>query len=156
MTDRESFDELCAYTLTLGDPAFIHQHVVDAFAAQTANESTAPIKLTFALVGLYLHVERHFTGREVQRAHMQIARRKRLWPSFPLPRDRGTMTVADVLAQAAGASRDDTILAWCAAVWDVFRASKPTLEELLVHYPEVSHQAARTAGRGRPLGVTPI
>lgn len=145
MTERESFDELCAYTITHGDPAFIHQHVVDAFAAQTANESTAPIKLTFALVGLYLRVEGHFTGREVQHAHMRIARRKRVWPSFVLPRDRGSITAADVLAQAAGATRDDAIHSWCVAVWEVFRASKPAVEELLSHYPEVPYHAARTA-----------
>jgi len=69
MTQHEAYDALCAYTLTRGDAAFIHQHVVDAFAAQSADEATKPITLTFALVGLYLHVERQFTGREVQRAH---------------------------------------------------------------------------------------
>ncbi len=145
MTDRESFDELCAYTLTRGDLAFIHQHAVDAFAAQTADKRTVPIKLTFALVGLYLHVERGFTGREVQHAHMRVARRKRVWPSFALPRDRGSITAAHVLARAAGATRDDAIHSWCAAVWEVFRASKPAVEELLSHYPEVSYHAARTA-----------
>jgi hypothetical protein len=34
------------------DPSFIHQYVVDAFAAQQADEQTKPMKLTFALVGL--------------------------------------------------------------------------------------------------------
>lgn len=143
MTDRESFHELCAYTLTRGDPAFIHQHVVDAFAAQTADDCTTPINLTFALVGLYLHVERHFTGREVQHAHMKIARRKCVWPCFTLPPDRGSITARDVLARAAGATRDDAIHSWCAAVWDLFRASKPAVEELLSHYPEVSYHTAR-------------
>ena len=51
MSDVEAFDELCAYTLTRGDAEFIHQHVVDTFAAQTANEFTKPITLTFALEG---------------------------------------------------------------------------------------------------------
>ena len=54
MTSEAAYHELCYYTLTLGDPAFIHQHVVDAFAAQQADEQTKPIKVTFALVGLYL------------------------------------------------------------------------------------------------------
>ncbi|MGH8092329.1 MAG: DUF5946 family protein [Chthoniobacterales bacterium] len=145
MIDHEPFDELCAYTLTRGDGAFIHQHVVDAFAAQTADESTAPIKLTFALVGLYLHVERQFTGREVQHAHMQIARHKRAWPAFVLPCDRGSITAADVLARAAGSVRDDAIHSWCAAVWDVFCSSRPAVEELLAHYPEISYKATRMA-----------
>ena len=30
------YDELCAYTIANADPAFIHQHVVDAWAAQNA------------------------------------------------------------------------------------------------------------------------
>lgn len=57
MTPRDAYDELCAYTLTRGDPGFIHQHVVDAFTAQHADETTEPITLTFALVGLYPRVE---------------------------------------------------------------------------------------------------
>jgi hypothetical protein len=145
MSNVEAFDELCAYTLTRGDGEFIHQHVVDAFAAQTANEFTKPIKLTFALAGLYLHVERRFTGCEVQQAHMEMARRKRVWPSFALPSDRGSITAADVLARAPGAARDDAIHSWSSAVWEVFRASKPELEELLSHYENVLPHAMRRA-----------
>ena len=63
--ETTAYHELCCYTLTHGDPAFIHQHVVDAYAAQDASNTDNPIRLTFALVGLYLHVERGFTGRQV-------------------------------------------------------------------------------------------
>src|SRR6478736_2672756 len=73
MTPQDSFNELCYYTLAHGDPSFIHQHVVDAFAAQNADEQTKPIKLTFALVGLYLYVEKGFSGKRVQRVHMALA-----------------------------------------------------------------------------------
>jgi len=125
-----------------GDATFIHQHVVDAFAAQTADEHTKPIALAFALAGLYLHVERVFTGREVQRAHMLMARRKRAWPSFALPRERGSITAADVLAREAGAARDVAIHSWSAAVWEAFRAAKPTVVELLAHY-NIGYHATR-------------
>jgi hypothetical protein len=57
-SDEEAYHGLCCYTLAHGDPSFIHQHVVDAFAAQTADDRTKPIKLALALIGLYLHVER--------------------------------------------------------------------------------------------------
>lgn len=50
-SEPAAYDELQAYTLAHGDPAFIHQHVVDAWAAQHADEETKPIALTFALVG---------------------------------------------------------------------------------------------------------
>ncbi len=78
---RDAYDELSAYTLTHTDPAFIHQHVVDAFAAQQADESTKPITLTFALVGLYLQVEKGRTGRRVQLVHMQLAKCKQPRPN---------------------------------------------------------------------------
>lgn len=123
MTEQQAFDELCAYTLGLRDRSFIHQHVVDAFAAQCADEQTKPIKLTFALVGLYLHLEKKFSGREVQLAHMRLARKKEQWPTFPLPRDRGGMNAIHVLAAPAGPERARAIDAWCAAVWEAFRPS---------------------------------
>ena len=85
MSEDEAFDLLCAYTLGRGDAAFIHQHAVDAFAAQQADPITKPIKITFALVGLYLLVERRVSGKQVQRIHMQLGRRKHPWPAFTLP-----------------------------------------------------------------------
>lgn len=145
MTERAAYDELCAYTMTHGGATFIHQHVVDAFAAQAADERTKPITLTFALVGLYLHVERHFSGREVQQAHQRLARRKRAWPSFFLPRDRGFLTPADVLARAAGSERDEAIHAWCVSVWHAYRESEPAVEELLSLYPKAFFGVARKA-----------
>jgi len=101
--EQETYNELCFYTLAHGDPSFIHQHVVDAFTAQNANEHTKPIGLTFALVGLYLHVEKKFSGKQVQRTHMQLAAHKGPWPPFDLPRDRGEIRVADVMARAGQA-----------------------------------------------------
>ena len=64
----------------MGRPGFILQHAVDAFAAQTANEQSKPIGVVFALVGLYLHVEKQFSGRQVQQVHMKLGRLKREWP----------------------------------------------------------------------------
>jgi hypothetical protein len=131
ISNEDAYNELCCYTLTHGDPAFIHQHVVDAFAAQNADERTKPIKLTFALIGLYLHVEKQFSGREVQRAHQFLAGRKRLWPSFKLPRDRGSLTAADVMAVPAGSERDQAIDDWCVGVWNAFRDNHQRVTELL-------------------------
>jgi hypothetical protein len=106
------------------------RRLVDAFAAQTADDHTKPIRITFALIGLYLHVEKHFAGREVQRAHMFLARKRRVWPWFKLPRDRGSMTVADVIAVPAGSERDKAIHDWCASVWEAFHSSRESVVEL--------------------------
>jgi len=93
-----------------------------------ADENTKPIKITFALIGLYLHVEKQFTGKQVQQVHMALARRKHPWPSFALPADRGKISVADVLA--AG-DRDNTIHAWCSSVWDAYQGSRQQVIDLL-------------------------
>ena len=134
MTSEDAYHELCCYTLVHDDPSFIHQHVVDAFAAQMADDQTKPIKLTFALVGLYLHVEKQFSGKRVQQVHMDLARMKRSWLSLGLPSGRGTVTAADVLAVSAGPQRDRAIHAWCVAVWISFGACRQAVIELLRDY----------------------
>jgi hypothetical protein len=133
-SEQDLYNELCAYTLQHGDPAFIHQHVVDAFAAQHATRESKPINVAFSLAGLYLHVEKGFSGRQVQRAHMQLARRKRTWPTFELPRDRGTVTVVDVMGAPAGAGRDALIDTWCASVWAAFASNRSALVDFLRPY----------------------
>jgi hypothetical protein len=133
-SDHAAYHELCAYTLTHGDRAFIHQHVVDAFAVQHADAQTKPIALTFGLVGLYLKIERQFSGRQVQRAHMMLARWKRTWPSFTLPRDRGAITARNVVEAPAGPARDAAIDAWCASVWDACRANQAAVAGLVAEY----------------------
>ena len=130
----DAYNTLCCYTLAHGDPAFIHQHAVDAFTAQHADETTKPIGLTFALVGLHLHVDRGFSGRQVQRAHMILAKEKRTWPAFVLPRDRGRMTVVDVMRFAEGPERDEAIDRWCEAVWEAFRENRASVVDLLRQY----------------------
>jgi len=129
--EEEAIHQLSAYTLNHGDPAFIHQHVVDAYAAQNANERTKPIAIAFALAGLYLHVEKNLTGRQVQLAHMKMAKNKRDWPSFTLPAGRGAITERDVLAAPEGSKRDAMIEEWAAAVWTAFRHHRDTVVDLL-------------------------
>ena len=131
MADDDAYDELAAYTLAHGDPAFIHQHVVDAFAAQYATGDSKPIGVAFALIGLYLHVERGRSGREVQLAHMRLGRRRRQWPAFDLPPTRGEMTIADVLDAPPGPERDRAIDEWCASVWRAWSGSRAGVIALL-------------------------
>jgi hypothetical protein len=129
--EHEAYDALCAYTLQRGDAEFIHQHVADAHTAQRAGEGTRPMALAFALLGLYLHVEKGWTGRQVQRAHMSLARGRREWPRLLLPRERGVVTAADVVRAPGGAERDRAIHAWCRSVWGSFAENRGAIEELL-------------------------
>lgn len=129
-SDQELFDELAFYTLARGDAEFIHQNAVDAFAAQHADETTKPIVVVFALVGLYLHLEKGFTGKQVQRAHMQMARYHRQWPRLAVAHEPAAITVADVVGAAPGADRDAMIRRWCASVWEGWRGSREAIVSL--------------------------
>jgi hypothetical protein len=130
-SEQEAYHELSYYTLSHPDPAFIHQNIVDAFSAQHASQDTKPIGITFALIGLYLAVEMGFTGREVQQAHMRLAKLRKGWPTFELPENRGEITVFDVISQPAGEKRDEMIHQWCISVWNAYRDSQPQVRDLV-------------------------
>lgn len=131
---QEEFYELSYYTLAHPDPAFIHQHVVDAFTAQTADGDTKPIAVAFALIGLCLYLEKNYTGKQVQLAHMALARHKRDWPKFDLPEARGAITVTDVLKEPDGLERDGKIREWCGSVWDAYRGSRQQVLDLISRF----------------------
>ena len=129
---RTAYDEL--YVYTMGRPGFIVQHVVDAFAVQTADDASKPIGVVFGLEGLYLHLEKQFSGREVQKAHVELGKKKRPWPKIELPASRGTITAADVLAFPPGAERDRAIDDWCRAVWTACIGTREAIVGLLREY----------------------
>jgi hypothetical protein len=119
---RALMNQLTYYTLAQGDPRFIHQHVVDAYGAQHVRPSASTIGAAFTLAGLYLAVERRFTGRQVQKMHMLMASRSKQWPRFEPPADLGLLTVGDVLPAEPGPPRDEAIMRWCASVWTAWSA----------------------------------
>lgn len=119
----DAYHQLSYYTLAHPDrERFVHQHIVDAYTAQTAGSETKPIGLLYALVGLYLALERGYTGKEVQRAHMDLARDKTDFPALSLPERRGALAVDDILRIPAGAARDGAIMDWCREVWAAYAA----------------------------------
>ena len=126
MSDTQSaYDEL--YVYTMGRRNFILQHVVDAQQAQTAAQDNKPMGIVFSLVGLYLHVEKEFTGAEVQKAHQKLASQKQQWPTVQLPQSRGSVTAMDVMSATAGTERDAAIDRWCEAVWKAFSDSRDVI-----------------------------
>ncbi len=128
--DKDKYNELAYYTLTHQDPSFIHQYIVDAYAAQNADEDTKPITITFALIGLYLYLEKGFTGKQVQTVHMSLARKRKDWPTFDLPLERGNITVEDVLEASPGKQRDEMIKKWCESVWQAYRGDHQKVADL--------------------------
>jgi hypothetical protein len=134
MLSDDARSTLYAYTLARGDPGFLHQHVVDALCAQEADATTPRIRLTFALVGLYLHVEAQCSGRQVQQVHAALARRRPPWPNFVTPASRGALTADDVLIAPEGPERDAMIEVWCAGVWAAYASCRPAVIEFLERY----------------------
>jgi hypothetical protein len=134
LSPEEAFHKLSYYTLSLYDPEFIHQYAVDAFATQTAHKNTKPITIAFALIGLYLHIEKNYSGKMVQMAHMQLAKYKSKLPPFVLPQNRGKITVFDVLTMPEGDARNAKIEQWMQSVWKAYAESHKTVEEFLQTY----------------------
>ncbi len=129
---QDAFNELSYYTLAHPDKIyFIHQHIVDAWQAQTADPYTKPIGLIFSLAGLYLCVEKKYSGRQVQLVHMKMAQNKKEWPKIDLPDHRGSITVTDVLKTAPGDKRDLMIRDWCDSVWKAYRNCHETIAALV-------------------------
>ena len=130
-SSEEQYHELSFYTLAHKDKSFIHQHIVDAYIAQTANQNTKAISLVFSLAGLYLYVEKNYTGRQVQQFHLQMAKNKIAWPSINLPEYRGNISVANVIEEPPGPQRDDMIHKWCISVWDAYKDNSEVIAALL-------------------------
>jgi len=128
----DEFYELSYYTLAHPDTQyFIHQHIVDAQQAQTADENTKPIAITFSLIGLYLYLEKEYTGRQVQRAHITLSQHKKKWPKIELPNKKGEITATDVLKATPGPRRDAMIRDWCASVWQAYLNSHNTVSSFV-------------------------
>jgi hypothetical protein len=121
------YNELTFYTLSHADPYFIHQNVVDAYTAQSATIHTKKIALFFALAGLYLTVEKGYSGRQVQLAHMKMANNKQMIPDLSIPGDKGALTIETVLQAPAGKLRDNIIKEWCISVWKAYSDERDTV-----------------------------
>lgn len=127
--------ELSGYTLGRGYEKFIHQHAVDAYAAQHIIDRPSNIGVAFSIIGLYLAAEKGFSGREVQRAHMKLARMRKQWPLLEHPRDHTALTVGDVMQAEPGDHRDAKIMEWASSMWESWRDAhqwtRQTCKELL-------------------------
>ncbi len=129
-SDQEKYNELSLYTLEHKDISFIHQYIVDTYIAQHFDENTKPISLAFALIGLYLHVEKKYSGREIQQAHSKMGNAKKEWTNFTFPEDKGDITVEDVVKILPGAIRDQKIDEWSMSVWGTWKESHQQVREL--------------------------
>ena len=133
ITDSKLFEELSFYTLSHSDSDyFIHQLIVDAFTAQTADKDTKKISLVFSLVGLYLLIEKNYTGKQIQQAHSMLSNYKDYLPEIKLPENRGEITISDVVKSEL--NRDEMIKKWCSSVWKEYESSKEEIKRFCETY----------------------
>ena len=132
----EEFHQLSFYTLAHPDADyFIHQHIVDVYHVQTANSQTKEITFVFSLLGLYLFLEKGYTGKQVQLIHMKIAKKKpKTWPTLSIPEKKADLNITDVLEKKEGKERDDTIKDWCVAVWNIHSENQTSIREFTDPY----------------------
>jgi hypothetical protein len=131
----QAYSDLMCYTVSKQDPGFIHQHVVDAYAAQHAGGPTRPITEAFGLIGLYLALEKGYTGREVQKAHVKIAKIHKEWPLLEPPLRHAGLTATDVVREDTDTQKETMIRKWMESVWGIWEDRHPwvsvTTDELL-------------------------
>ncbi|MEP7167260.1 MAG: DUF5946 family protein [Candidatus Woesebacteria bacterium] len=133
---QDSCYELSAYTLSLHDDFFIHQVVVDAYAASHNESFHKPIRTAFALMGQYLLLERNYSGKEVQQAHMKLAKQTKDWPRFVTPSGRILFSVADVLL-VPDEQKAEKIMEWAQSVWQFWKPEHENIQKLVQTYLEV-------------------
>jgi hypothetical protein len=132
---QEHYNELACFTLNLHDERFVHQYVVDAFTCQYADDNTKPISLTFALAGLYLFIEKGYSGREVQKFHTLMSKRKMAWPIFIVPYYQELpVDISSVIASNDQNERIELIEKWCAGVWEANKENHDKVEDLVRNY----------------------
>jgi Family of unknown function (DUF5946) len=131
---EEKYHTLAYYTLGLKDNNFIHQHLVDVYTVQNANQNTKPISLTFALMGLYLLIEEGYTGRAIQKFHAKMSNDKQDWVLFPIPNYLGNITIDDVILAAEGEQRNLMLLNWCHSVWAAFKPHHKEISKIANYY----------------------
>lgn len=127
------YHELSIYTLQLRDTEFIHQLIVDAYAAQHASKNMPHVTATFALIGLYLVCNHGYTGKQAQRAHMILANKTKDWPQFLPDCRKAELTVVDVL-DCSDDIKKEMIRKWAKAVWDSWEHQHARVKELVDKY----------------------
>jgi hypothetical protein len=125
------YARLAAWTLSLNDATFPHQHAVDSYAAQHIGPETKPIAAVFALVGICLALEHNATGRQAQLAHMVLATPKRDWPRLEPRTTRFDVTVEDVLRVADGHGRLAALHKWMQCTWDAWAPEQDRIREII-------------------------
>ena len=117
----------------IGDAARLgnwHQMTVDAYHAQHVAATSPPIAPAFALIGLYLALERGLDGLRVRDAHGFLARTRRDWPRFEPPMHDWPVTVRDVATADGPVAHLEQVRRWGASAWEGWLADQQRVRDL--------------------------
>jgi hypothetical protein len=95
----------------------VHQLTVDTYAVQHAGGKHPDKSVAIHLSGLHLVLEQGHAPL-LQRLASSVP----VWPHFPAPADRGTLTVVDVALVASEIEHINAARAWARTVWDAWSA----------------------------------
>ncbi len=84
----------------------------------------------FGLIGLYLALEKGYTGRQVQLAHMKIASRRKDWPRLEPPDRIAELTVMDVLRAETDQEKEKILMKWAESVWEIWEDQHSWVREI--------------------------
>lgn len=111
-----------------------HQLTVDAYGAQHSGGDGRGIRIAYSLVGLYLALDRGWTGEAVRGAHQRMGRPQPHWPAFTRPAQVGLLTVLDVAEAGVWAGsvsgHSAAVQRWAAAVWAAWASRQLEVAEL--------------------------
>ena len=99
-----------------------HQTCVDAYALQHVSPVTKPIRICFALNGLYLVLSKGWTGIQARDAHRHLANTvpRDQWPRFEPPEAVGDVTVMEPAMAGTPAEQAEAVELWGRSVWDAW------------------------------------
>jgi hypothetical protein len=95
----------------------VHQLSVDTYAVQHAGGAHPDKSIAIHLCGLHLVLERGMAPTKVPGLLQRLAETVQVWPHFPPPTDRGTLTVLDVALSDSVQAHIETVQAWAGMVW---------------------------------------
>jgi len=92
-----------------------------------------PQSTTFAMIGLYLTFEKGYTGKQVQRTHIFLAKKNKEWPRFDRLKEKNALTVLDVL-QSPESEYMNMIRKWGKSVWEMWKPEHESVRKLVETY----------------------
>jgi hypothetical protein len=111
-----------------------HQLGVDTYGTQHAADHDRSIRVAYSIVGLYLSIERGWSGDDVRRAHQRMGKPQPSWPEFRRPDELGGVTVLDVAMAGVRAGsvvgHAEAAQRWARYVWDAWSAQHAEVASL--------------------------